>query len=159
MHVQTLKGPFYILESAYVVERSEGEYRTVARLSGSKRLSCEVPFQWIANNTRITLQHNSYGSIVDFLEHAQKPYRRDLLATSDVYIEMWTEKDEIACLLVCFTDVFDVSICENQSYASTPICITAQSILRSLGRLASTSAVDGHRPMRALYLFIPEITL
>jgi hypothetical protein len=95
LHPQTLKGLFYILESAYVVEESEGEYRTVARLSGSKRLSYEVPFQWIANNTRITLQHDSYGSIVDFLEHAQKQYRRDLLATSDVYIKIWTVKDDI----------------------------------------------------------------
>ena len=58
LHPQTLKGLFYILESTYVVEKSEGEYRTVACLSSSTRLSYEVPFQWIANNTRSTLQHD-----------------------------------------------------------------------------------------------------
>ena len=118
LHPQTLRGLFYVLESAGIVEKSEAGYRTVARLTGSMRLSGELPFQWLTDNTRFTLRHDSFSNMVDFLDYAQKLYRRDLLATSDVYIEIWTEKDAIASLLSESAGLFDVPVFVNRGYPS-----------------------------------------
>ncbi len=134
LHPQTLRGVFYVLESAGIVEKSEAGYRMVARLSGSMRLSGELPFQWLADNTRFTLLHDSFNNMVDFLDHAQKLYRRDLLATSEVYIEIWTEKDAIASLLSDAAGHFDVPVFVNRGYPSLTYLYNSAMNIANIGK-------------------------
>lgn len=70
---------FYRLVSAGVVAKTEAEYKgTVGRLLVEMRLSGEVPFGWIADNTRWMRKPPSYRGVDAFLEQAARTYRRSL---------------------------------------------------------------------------------
>ena len=72
----TVRQAFYQLVSRGLrSKKSEAEYKTVVRLLTDMRRRHQVPFGWIADNTRWMRKPRSYDSMEDALEYSQQTYR------------------------------------------------------------------------------------
>lgn len=115
----TVRQVFYRLVSQGVIGKTEGEYKsTVVRLLGEMRRSGEVPFSWIADNTRWMRKSKSYSSLESMLKHTAAAYRRAVWDNQPAYVEIWLEKDALAGVLMEETDTWDVPLMVTRGYPS-----------------------------------------
>ncbi len=115
----TVRQCFYALTTQGVIDKTEAEYkRTVVRLLGDMRRSGEIPFAWIADNTRWMRKPTTYTGLAQMLEESTQLYRRDLWHEQDVYVEVWLEKEALAGVLVDTTSEWDVPLMVTRGYPS-----------------------------------------
>lgn len=93
-HPQTVRQVFYQLVVRGAVQKTETEYsQTVSRLLTEMRLAGELEWSWIVDNSRRTTVTRTFDNVGEALEDSAKYYRRSALRESDVYIEIWSEKE------------------------------------------------------------------
>jgi hypothetical protein len=110
---------FYALTVRGAIAKQEIEYkRTVVRLLGEMREAGEIPFEWIADNTRWMRKPSTFTGIESCLSNTSKFYRRDLWAAMPVYVEVWCEKDALAGVIMEETEPYDVPLMIAKGYAS-----------------------------------------
>lgn len=116
----TVRQLFYQLASVHkVVEKQETEYKgTVGRLAREMRLSGELPWEWLVDNTRWIRKPCSYGSMEDCITQSAASYRRSVWAQTDVYVEVWLEKDALAGVFYDVTAEYDVPLMVTRGYPS-----------------------------------------
>jgi hypothetical protein len=91
-HPQTVRQVFYALTVKGVIDKAEIEYqRTVVRLLTEMREAGQVPFEWIADNTRWMRKPSTFIGIANCLNSCAENYRRNLWASMPVYVEVWCE--------------------------------------------------------------------
>lgn len=118
-HPQTVRQVFYALTVRGVIKKAEIEYqRTVIRLLVDMREADEVPFDWVADNTRWMRKPNTFVGLDACLNATANFYRRDLWAAMPVYAEIWCEKDALAGVLIGETEPYDVPLMVAKGYAS-----------------------------------------
>src|SRR5262249_11985851 len=131
---QTVRQVFYALSVRGVIAKAEIEYkRTVVRLLGEMREAGQIPFEWIADNTRWQRKPSTFTGIESCLNSVAKNYRRDLWATMPVYLEIWLEKDALAGVLVEETAVYDVPLMVAKGYASISFLHSAAEAIEAKG--------------------------
>ena len=107
----TVRQVFYQLVSRGVIEKTEGQYqRTVIRLMTEMRLSGELPYDWVVDESRRVRITETFDSVQDAIEHTAQFYRRSALAQSDSYVEVWCEKDALAGVMWDVTSDYDVPL-------------------------------------------------
>jgi hypothetical protein len=110
---------FYQLVTLGLVAKSESEYRsTVSRVLAEMRRAGELPYRWIADNSRWMRKPPSFDSVEDALRRTAESYRRRLWAASDVYVEVWLEKEALAGVLYEATAEWDVPLMVTRGYPS-----------------------------------------
>lgn len=115
----TVRQTFYQLVSRGVIGKTEAEYKsTVVRLLATMRRAGEIPFGWIADNTRWMRKPASHSSLADMLEQTQRFYRRAMWDDQEVYVEIWLEKDALSGVLYDVTAEFDVPLMVTRGYPS-----------------------------------------
>jgi hypothetical protein len=117
----TLRHIFYRMVAAGAIKKDENDYQNVViRLASKMRLSHELPFHWIADNSRMHLQPTTYDSIEQSLMNAAHSYRKNLWNDQNVYCEIWIEKDAIAGIVSPITSEYDVPLypCRGQASLS-----------------------------------------
>lgn len=115
----TVRQVFYQLVSRGVIAKTESEYKqTVVRLLTEMRRADEIPFGWIADNTRWMRKPRTYSSLASMLQQSTRLYRRALWDDQDVYVEVWLEKDALAGMLYEETEPWDVPLIVTRGYAS-----------------------------------------
>ncbi len=125
-HPMTVRQVFYRLVSLGTIEKTEAEYKgTVIRLLGQMRLAKELPFDWIADNTRWMRKPDTYSGLNQALRETARFYRRALWDNQSVYVEVWLEKDALAGVLYEETAVYDVPLMVTRGYASLSYLYTA----------------------------------
>ena len=96
----TLRQLFYKLVSRRVIAKTEPEYdSTVGRLVKEMRLSGQLPWHWITDNTRGQRKVRTNSSLEEALEDTARFYRRDIWDDQPEYVEIWCEKDAISGVL------------------------------------------------------------
>jgi hypothetical protein len=116
---QTVRQVFYQLTVLGVIQKAAIEYkRTVVRLLTEMREAGEIPFDWIADNTRWQRKPATFVGLDHCLKSTAKFYRRDLWAAMPVYVEVWCEKDALAGVLFEETEVYDVPLMVAKGYSS-----------------------------------------
>jgi hypothetical protein len=90
----------------------------VARLLLEMRRSGQIPYDWIADNTRWMRKPKTYIGLADFIARHQRAYRRDLWAEADTYVEVWREKEALAGVLLDVTSEYDVPLMVSRGFAS-----------------------------------------
>src|SRR5262245_51405853 len=116
---QTVRQVFYALTVRGVIAKAEIEYqRTVVRLLGEMREAGQIPFEWIADDTRWMRRPSTFTGIESCLKSTARNYRRNLWAAMPVYVEVWCEKDALAGVLMEETEVYDVPLMVARGYAS-----------------------------------------
>ena len=133
----TVRQTFYQLVSRGVIAKTEGEYKhTVVRLLATMRRAGEIPFGWIADNTRWMRKPRSHSSLGDMLEQSQRFYRRAMWDDQDVYVEIWLEKDALSGVLYQVTAEFDVPLMVTRGYPSISYLYEAADAIAATGKPA-----------------------
>lgn len=115
----TVRQVFYQLVTRAVIDKTEQEYKgTVCRLLAKMRRSGDLPYEWIADNSRWMRKPTSYGSIEELLETTRQAYRRSLWANQDAYVEVWIEKEALAGVVYELTSRWDVPLMVTRGYPS-----------------------------------------
>jgi hypothetical protein len=100
----------------------------------------QLPYGWIADNTRWQRKPRTHASLEDALEDTQRHYRRDVWANQDAYVEIWLEKDALSGVLWDVTAEWDVPLMVTRGYPSL-------SFLHSAGEAIE----DEERPIHLYY--------
>jgi hypothetical protein len=107
----TVRQVFYQLVVRELIEKTEIEYsRVVIRLLTEMRLAGEIPWRWITDESRHTHQTETFNSVTDALNSTAKYYRRSALRDSDVYIEIWSEKEALSGIIWDEASDYDVPV-------------------------------------------------
>jgi hypothetical protein len=163
---QTCRQVFYALTVRGVITKAEIEYqRTVIRLLGDMREAGDIPFTWIADNTRWMRKPATFVGLDSCLNNTAKFYRRNLWAAMPVYVEVWCEKDALAGVLMAETEVYDVPLMVARGYSSLTFLHSAAKAIEAGGKPAyiyhfgdlDPSGVDAARDIEAkLRRYAPE---
>jgi hypothetical protein len=155
---QTVRQVFYALTVRNLIKKVEGEYQqTVIRLLVDMREDGDIPFGWIADNTRWQRKPTTFVGLEACLNATANFYRRDLWAAMPVYVEVWCEKDALAGVLVEETAPYDVPLMVARGYASISFLHSAAKAIEAKGKPAyvyhfgdlDPSGVDAARDIEA----------
>jgi hypothetical protein len=115
----TVRQVFYLMTTQGVVDKTEKEYKqTVGRLLLQMRIAGEIPFDWIADNTRWMRKPRTFSSMQEALQNTARTYRRALWDEQEVNVEVWTEKDALAGVLLEATRQWDVPLMVSRGFSS-----------------------------------------
>jgi hypothetical protein len=93
----TVRRVFFQLVARGVIEKSEQQDQgTVIRLMTEMRLSGELPYKWVVDESRRVRITQTYDNVEDAIERTAEFYRHSALAQSNSYVEIWSEKDTLA---------------------------------------------------------------
>jgi hypothetical protein len=157
-HPQTVRQVFYALTVLGAIKKQEVEYkRTVIRLLVKMREKREIPFDWLADNTRWQRKPATFIGLDSCLTNTARFYRRDLWAAAPVYCEVWCEKDALAGVLIEETEPYDVPLMVARGYASISFLHSAAKAIEAKGKPAyiyhfgdlDPSGVDAARDIEA----------
>ena len=74
MQPMTVRQLFYQLTTLCVINKTEAEYKqTVCRLTANMRFAGELPWHWLADNTRWIRKPMTYGGLDDCLGRHKGP--------------------------------------------------------------------------------------
>jgi len=157
-HPQTVRQVFYRLVARGVIEKTEQQYQgTVIRLLTDMRLSGAVPFDHIIDSSRITHETQTFDNLVDAAEETASFYRRSALRESDVYIEIWCEKEALAGIIYDAASYYDVPVVVSKGMPSlTQLHTSFVNIYRAAeaGKESYLYQFGDHDPTGAL---IPQV--
>ena len=75
----TVRQVFYRLVSLGTIDKTEAEYKTtVCRLLTDMRRNGEIPYRWIADNTRWMRKPETYSNLEQAVQETAQFYRRRL---------------------------------------------------------------------------------
>lgn len=143
----TVRQVFYQLVSKRVIEKTEAEYKqTIGRVLTEMRRAGEIPFGWIADNTRWMRKPRTYDSIWHMLELTRDTYRRALWNDQTDYVEIWLEKDALAGVLCEETGQWDVPLMVTRGYPSVSYLHEAAETISEQGKPTFIYYFGDHDP-------------
>lgn len=137
---------FYRCAALGVVAKTAAGYRTVQREVSLLRERGEMPFSWIADNTRWVRKPHTHDDLQAFLDEAARIYRRDLWSRSPDYVEVWCESDSVAGVLMAVTSEFDVPLMVLRGYSSSTFAYNAAKHIDADDRPAYLYYFGDHDP-------------
>ena len=114
----TVRQVFYQATVRGVIEKTEGGYSKVQRLLADLRRDGEIDYSDIADNTRWMRKPDTYSSIQEAAQNTARFYRKSLWNDTNVYCEIWLEKDALSGVLRPITKKYDVPLMVSRGYAS-----------------------------------------
>ena len=117
-HPVTVRQLFYRLSVLDAVPKNESGCKTVGRICAKMRRDGELPFEWIADNTRWQRKPRTYNSLEDALTNTAQTYRRNLWQSQQGIVEIWLEKDALAGVVYPVTAEWDVPLMVVKGYPS-----------------------------------------
>jgi hypothetical protein len=146
-HPMTVRQVFYRAVSVKLIEKTELAYKgTVCRLLGLMRREGQLPYDWIADNTRWMRKPTTYTSMEEALRRTAAFYRRSLWADQDAYVEIWTEKDALAGVLLEVTREWDVPLMITKGFASLSYLYEAAQQIKRQAKSAYLYYFGDHDP-------------
>jgi hypothetical protein len=132
MKPMTVRQVFYQATVQGIVEKSEAGYTKVQTDLVKMRREGELPYHWLADNTRWQRKPNTFGSVEEALEETARLYRKSLWAGADAYVEIWLEKDALSGVIYPITSKYDVPLMVARGYASLSFLHTAAEYINDL---------------------------
>lgn len=146
-HPMTVRQVFYRMVSQGVIDKTENEYKnTVGRLLVAMRRFGDLPFSWIADNTRWMRKPRTYSSLEEALRNTAQAYRRALWDDQPVYVEVWTEKDALAGVLLEETRPWDVPLMVSRGFSSVTYLYEAAQAIQKTDKAAYLYYFGDHDP-------------
>jgi hypothetical protein len=133
MRPMTVRQVFYQATVRDIVEKSEAGYNKVQTDLVLMRKAGELPYNWLADNTRWQRKPNTFDSVEDALNETARLYRKALWADSEAYVEVWLEKDALAGVVMPITALYDVPLMVARGYASLSFLNSAAEYIADLG--------------------------
>ena len=128
----TVRQVFYQATVRDLVEKTESGYVKVQTDLTVLRRAGELPYDWLADNTRWQRKPNTFSSVEDALEETAHFYRKALWDDIDAYAEIWLEKDALAGVILPVTSMYDVPLMVARGYASLSFLHSAAEYINTL---------------------------
>jgi hypothetical protein len=128
----TVRQVFYQATVRGLVEKAESGYAKVQTDLTVMRRAGELPYDWLADNTRWQRKPRTFGSVEEALVDTARSYRKSLWADADCYVEIWLEKDALAGVVYPVTSLYDVPLMVARGYASLSFLHTAAEYIGTL---------------------------
>ena len=128
----TVRQVFYQATVQGLVEKAETGYSKVQVDLTKLRRAGELPYDWLADNTRWQRKPRTFDSVEDALKQTAAFYRKSLWRDADTYVEIWLEKDALAGVIYPVTSLYDVPLMVARGYASLSFLHTAAEYIASL---------------------------
>ena len=130
----TVRQVFYQATVRGLVEKAESGYAKVQTDLVLMRKSGELPYDWLADNTRWMRKPTTFDSIEDALNDTARLYRKALWRDLDCYVEIWLEKDALAGVVDPITRAFDVPLMVARGYASLSFLHSAAEYIEAIDK-------------------------
>jgi hypothetical protein len=130
----TVRQVFYQATVRGVIEKTEGGYAKVQTLLADMRRDGELPYEWLADNTRWMRKPTTFKGPEHALLRTAKFYRKSLWDEAGAYVEVWLEKDALAGVVVDVTSEYDVPLMVSRGYASLSFLHSAAENMEAEGR-------------------------
>src|SRR5690242_1085072 len=118
MKPMTVRQVFYQASVRGIVDKSEAGYNKVQTDLVLMRRAGDMPFDWLADNTRWQRKPRTFNSVGQALQDTARLYRKALWADVTAYAEIWLEKDALAGVVLPVTAMYDVPLMVARGYAS-----------------------------------------
>ena len=124
-HPVTVRQLFYRLSTLESVPKDDSGYNSVQRVCANMRRDGELPYAWIADNTRWVRRARTFHSLEDALRTTAITYRRTLWESQPCRVEIWLEKDALAGVIMDIIETWDVPLMVVKGYPSLSFLHTA----------------------------------
>jgi hypothetical protein len=128
----TVRQVFYQATVRGLVEKAESGYGKVQTDLTVMRRAGELPYHWLADNTRWQRKPRTFDSVEEALKDTARFYRKALWADADAYVEIWLEKDALAGVVYPITSMYDVPLMVARGYASLSFLYSAAEYINTL---------------------------
>jgi hypothetical protein len=118
MQPMTVRQVFYQATVRGLVEKTEAGYAKVQTDLTVMRRSGDLPYGWLADNTRWQRKPRTFDSVEEAITETARLYRKNLWSQNEDYVEIWLEKDALAGVIWPITSKFDVPLMVARGYAS-----------------------------------------
>lgn len=143
----TVRQVFYQAVSQGLIEKTEAEYgNSIGRLLTEMRLDGDLPFDWIADNTRWMRKPRTFSNAEEAVRITAEAYRRSLWDNQDCYVEIWLEKDALAGVLYEITSPYDVPLMVTRGYPSVSYLYNAAETISAQEKAAYLYYFGDHDP-------------
>jgi hypothetical protein len=119
----TVRGVYYKLVAAQVIENEPRSYNRVVRELTKAREQDFIPWDWIADPTRKPTIPYAWLDTEQFLtawkEQTLRDYRRDILQSQDVALEVWVEKETLRHVIERGIGDYPITVVSCRGYPST----------------------------------------
>jgi hypothetical protein len=128
----TVRQVFYQATVRGIVEKAETGYAKVQTDLTIMRRAGELPYDWLADNTRWQRKPRTFSGVEEALKATAEFYRKSLWADADAYVEIWLEKDALAGVVYPITSMYDVPLMVARGYASLSFLYNAAEYINEL---------------------------
>src|SRR5262245_53316873 len=128
----TVRQVFYQATVRGLVEKAESGYAKVQTDLTVMRRAGDLPYDWLADNTRWQRKPRTFNSIEAALRETAAFYRKSLWTNADSYVEIWLEKDALARVVYPVTSMYDVPLMVARGYASLSFLYSAAEYINTL---------------------------
>ena len=137
----TVRQLFYRLSTLDAVPKSEAGYRSVGGICAQMRRDGELPFEWIADNTRWQRKPKTFNSMQDALALTASTYRRNIWERQNGLVEIWLEKEALAGVITPVTFEWDVALMVVKGYPSLSFTYAAARQMASATEMGKTNHI------------------
>jgi hypothetical protein len=116
--VITLRGIHYLLVSNNLTANTGRAYNALKTLLKWARLTGEIHFEKIIDETREPYRQATFDSVVEAVNDRLRQYRSEWWDRQAEYLEVWLEKRTLTRLLYQVTDRYGVFLCVGGGYQS-----------------------------------------
>jgi len=128
----TVRQVFYQATVRGLVEKAESGYGKIQTDLTVMRRTGELPYHWLADNTRWQRKPRTFNSVEDALKETARFYRKALWADAGSYVEIWLEKDALSGVIYPVTSMYDVPLMVARGYASLSFLYSAAEAINDL---------------------------
>ena len=128
----TVRQVFYQATVHGLVEKAESGYGKVQTDLTLMRRSGELPYDWLADNTRWQRKPITFNSVEEALRDTARFYRKSLWNDANAYVEVWLEKDALSGVVYPVTSMYDVPLMVARGYASLSFLYSAAEAINEL---------------------------
>src|SRR5262245_35049847 len=128
----TVRQVFYQATVHGIVEKAESGYAKVQTDLTLMRRTSELPYEYLADNTRWQRRPRTFSSVQEALKETAKFYRKSLWDDAEAYVEIWLEKDALSGVVYPITSMFDVPLMVARGYASLSFLYSAAEYINEL---------------------------
>jgi hypothetical protein len=128
----TVRQVFYQATVHGLVEKAESGYAKVQTDLTLMRRADELPYDWLADNSRWQRKPHTFSSVEEALKQTAAFYRKSLWTDADSYVEIWLEKDALAGVIYPITSMYDVPLMVARGYASLSFLYNAAEYINTL---------------------------
>lgn len=114
----TLRQLYYALVSVGAIPKVEPAYAKLKRVVKDLREDGTVPWEWLVDHTRSVFQARTWDGIEGLLGDSARLYRRDLMRSQPVAIQLWAESDSIGSVIARVADRYCIPTFIGRGYGA-----------------------------------------